>query len=125
MNPCWRPPGARPSSDEGFAAVAGLALAGVLTAFAALIALLAGVAVTRHQAAAIADLAALAAAGHVLEGGPVACDAATKLARAQGAKITHCEVDALDVILVVSVRPVGPLSRWGSVRATARAGPAP
>ncbi len=111
-------------TDEGFATVAVLALSGVLASVAALVAVLGGVAVVRHQAAATADLAALAAAGHALEGEAAACRVARELARAQQADVSRCGLDGLDVLVEIILRPDGPLGRWGSVRATARAGPA-
>ncbi len=109
--------------DGGFATVAVLALCGVLLAFGSVVASLAALAVTRHQAAAAADLAALAGAGHALEGDSVACAAARATARAHGAALRDCRLDGVDLQVTVAIRAPGVLARWGDVRARARAGP--
>ena len=70
--------------------------------------------VTRHRAAAAADLAALAAADHWAEGGAAACARADRLARAQRTRLVRCAVvgDTSDVTAV---------SRRGPFTAKARA----
>jgi secretion/DNA translocation related TadE-like protein len=103
--------------DEGFVTVAVVGLAAVLVAVSALLATLGAVAVARHRAASAADLAALAAAGHVLDG--TACEAAREVARAAGAELTDCRPEGTTVLVVAAVR-VGAL---GTARARARAGP--
>lgn len=62
--------------EAGFVTVAVAGLTLVLVAFSAVVATLGAVAVDRHRAAAAADLAALAGAGHVLDGPARACGAA-------------------------------------------------
>ena len=111
-------------SENGFVtlAVAGLAL--VLIAVSAVVATLGAVAVARHRAAASADLAALAGAGHAVEGGDSACAAAADVARAQGARLTGCRLEGLDVVVEVTVTPPGRLGLLGRARAISRAGPA-
>ncbi|WP_443050428.1 Rv3654c family TadE-like protein [Streptomyces sp. NBC_00286] len=47
---------------------------------------------TRHHAGGAADLAALAAADHWMEGGTAACAQADRVARAQGTRIVRCAV---------------------------------
>ena len=74
------------------------------------------VAVTRHRAAAAADLAALAGAAHALDGS--ACTTAATVARRNGATVQECRLDGEDVDVTVSVT-----SDWGVTRARARAGP--
>jgi secretion/DNA translocation related TadE-like protein len=59
-------------------AIAGLALSAVVTA--------------RHRAAGAADLAALAAAGALLQRPDAACARAGQVARAQGAEVTDCAI---------------------------------
>jgi secretion/DNA translocation related TadE-like protein len=115
----------RPRSrrDEGFVTIAITGLALVLVAVAALVATLCAVAVARHRAAAAADLAALAAAGHAVEGLTRACHAARNVATAQGAVLSECWLDGLDVVVQVSVTPPGRLGDLGQARARARAGP--
>lgn len=76
----------------------------------------------RHRAQAAADLAALAAAQRVPTGRIAACLDATAVAAAMGAAVTRCEVQNLDVSLVVRVHTG---ARPGGVAvATAKAGPA-
>jgi secretion/DNA translocation related TadE-like protein len=85
-----------------------------------------GSAVTaRHRAQAAADLAALAAAGHLARGAGSACGQATAVARAMRTAVTGCAVERLDVVVTVEA-PVG-LGVWGggAARAAARAGPTP
>jgi secretion/DNA translocation related TadE-like protein len=95
-------------------AVAALAICAVCAAVLAM-----GQAVTvRHRAGGAADLAALAAADHALEGYAVACGKARRVAAAQGARVVRCALAG--EVADVSVRArAGPFSR--AVRA--RAGP--
>lgn len=105
--------------DEGFATITVLALCGILTAAGGLVAVLGEIAVARHQAAAAADLAALAGAGRALEGSEVVCGVARVVAARNDAALTSCELDGLDVHVMVEVAA----GRWGKVASHARAGP--
>lgn len=105
------------SRDRGFATVAVLGLGAVLLALAVLVSALGTVAVARHRAASAADLAALAGARHVVDGG--ACRAAARTALAQAAALESCRVDGPSVSVQVGVR----VGTWGTARARARAGP--
>ncbi|MCW2733176.1 MAG: helicase/secretion neighborhood TadE-like protein [Mycobacterium sp.] len=80
--------------------------------------------IARHRAQAAADLAALAAAGHLVSGPEPACGAAASLSAAMHAAMVTCSVEELDVVVTVEM-PVS-LGRWGVhvARASARAGPA-
>jgi secretion/DNA translocation related TadE-like protein len=98
-----------------------LALTAVLVVVLAGVVALAQVAVVRHRAATAADLAALAAAGRVLEGATAACRAAADLATAQGAELTECRFSGSVVDVAVRVR----LTDRGAAQARARAGPDP
>jgi secretion/DNA translocation related TadE-like protein len=109
--------------DDGFVAIAVAGLALVLVAVGLLVAALGAVAVARHRAAAAADLAALAAAQHVVEGSAAACGAAERVAAAQGARVASCRLTGPEVEVVATVRPAGRLSLLGTARARARAGP--
>jgi secretion/DNA translocation related TadE-like protein len=86
-----------------------------------------GALVARHRADRAADIAALAGAT-ALQGGGDGCVAAMRLAAAQGARVTSCQViDATTVLLEVAVDVAGPAAQWGPLppaRARARAGPA-
>lgn len=78
----------------------------------------------RQQAAAAADLAALAGADAVLAGPAGACAAARRVAAANGAGLAFCEVEG-QVVDVLVERRVRSLGRTVGVHARARAGPAP
>jgi len=78
--------------------------------------------VGRHRAQAAADLAALAAAQRIPAGRTAACLHSKDLAAAMGAAVTRCEVENLDVSLVVRVHTGARLG--GMAVATAKAGPA-
>jgi secretion/DNA translocation related TadE-like protein len=75
--------------------------------------------VARHRAQAAADLAALAAASMLVAGGDAACAQAAMVSRAMGGRQVGCTVDRLDVVVAVEVA----VTKWGSARAAARAGP--
>ncbi len=109
--------------DEGFATVAVLALCGVLASAGGLVSVLGGIAVARHQAAAAADLAALAGAARAIEGPRPACTAAAGVARRNGAVLVSCDLNGLDVAVTVAVRPPGVVGTWGNTQGHARAGP--
>jgi len=113
----------RPVSDSGVAAVLILALASVLALVGALTTSLAAVAVARQRAAAVADLAALAAASHVLTGPAAACVRAAAVAQRNGGRLTRCRVDGERVDVWAEVRPPGVLGGLGVAQAQARAGP--
>ncbi|MFF5407725.1 Rv3654c family TadE-like protein [Streptomyces misionensis] len=108
-----------PASDRGSASVWSLGVIAVLcVVFGAVLALGQAV-VVRHRAAGGADLAALAAADHWAEGGPVACARAGRLAAAQGARLVRCTVQG-EVSDVTAASGRGPFT----ARVRARAGPA-
>ncbi len=100
-----------------------LALAALLVLVTLLLAGLGGVAVTRHRAAAAADLAALAGADVALQGADVACAAAAHAARRGAAQLAECRLEGDVVEVAVLLRPGGALGRLGQARAVARAGP--
>ena len=111
--------GVSAEAAAGFVTVAVTGLMAVLLAVAGAVALLGAVAVARHRAATAADLAALAAAGHALEGDVLACRAAAQVASAQGAQLTACTLSGLEATVQTSVDITG----WGTARGVARAGP--
>lgn len=76
--------------------------------------------VARHRAESAADLGALAGASQILAGVSVACERATIVAAAGGARLDSCVQDGLDLMVMVSV-PAGFLG--GRATARARAGP--
>ena len=104
-------------AEAGFVTVAVVGLTAALVAVASLLTTLGVVAVARHRAASAADLAALAGAGHLLDG--TACEVAAHAAAVQSAVLESCRADGTAVSVVAAVR-VGVL---GTARARARAGP--
>jgi secretion/DNA translocation related TadE-like protein len=109
------------ASDRGSATVWVALMAAVLCAVFAAVLTLGQVVSARHRAGAAADLAALAAADHALEGAPAACAYATRVAAAQGARVVRCAVlgEVSDVTAEVAVGlPIPP------PQVRSRAGPA-
>ncbi|MBY8881399.1 hypothetical protein K7862_27725 [Streptomyces sp. PLK6-54] len=88
---------------------------GVLLAVFAAALFMSQAVVARHRAGGAADLAALAAADHALDGSRVACGLAKKVAEAQGARLRRCEVEGEVVEVVAEV---------GGAQVRSRAGPA-
>jgi secretion/DNA translocation related TadE-like protein len=113
------------TSDRGSGSIWLLAMTALVTVAAFLAAGVAGAITVRHRAAAAADLAALAAAGTAMVGGP-ACPMAARIARANDAALAACHVDGVVVSVTTAATPAGWLGSFGisSVR-SARAGPVP
>ncbi|MFI6997195.1 Rv3654c family TadE-like protein [Nocardia sp. NPDC050175] len=114
---------ARLRGDAGAATVfACLALAGLI-AGTLMVGQVGVVVVTRHRAQAAADLAALAAAGALAEGGDAGCAEAGAVARRMAVRMEACEVAEWDATVIVNRNvPMGLLG-VRMVRAVARAGP--
>ncbi|GAA4993390.1 Rv3654c family TadE-like protein [Streptomyces siamensis] len=109
----------RGASDAGSATVWTVgAITALCVVFGAVLAMGQAV-VVRHRAAGAADLAALAAADHWMDGGTGACALADRVARAQGARLVRCGVEG-EVSDVTAASGRGPFA--AEVRA--RAGPA-
>ena len=107
--------------DRGSASLWLLGVALAVLLLAVTVAMAGGLLVARHRAQSAADLGALAGAVRAVQGPGVACPAAERIVRANGGQLVACEVDGLDVVITVRVN--GPAG-WGSVDASARAGPA-
>jgi secretion/DNA translocation related TadE-like protein len=99
-----------------------IGLCTVLLAVTSVVLVAAALVVTRHRAESAADLAALSAARHALEGEQPACDAAREVTRRHSVRLDACELADLDVVLRVSLPAPGRLATLGRLRATARAG---
>jgi len=108
---------------------------GVATVWAAMvIAVLAGMAVfglhlgealvARHHAESAADLAALAAAAHVLPGEQYACSQGRRVTDRMRVDLVSCRIQGWDVLVDVTAQPPGWLGHLGAATAQARAGPA-
>jgi secretion/DNA translocation related TadE-like protein len=113
----------RPLGEEGFVTVAVVGLLLVLLCLGGLTATLGSIAVLRHRAAAAADLAAMAAAKHALEGQAAACDAARLVAGRQGAVLRSCHLEGWDAVVSVQIAAGGRLAGLGRADGRARAGP--
>ncbi|MCX5074731.1 flp pilus-assembly TadE/G-like family protein [Streptomyces sp. NBC_00513] len=95
--------------DRGSATVWAALVTTVLGAVFGGVLLLGQAVVARHRAAAAADLAALAAAATWAHGPEAACATAVRVARAQGASLTACDVQG-EVAEVVARAPTGPFA---------------
>lgn len=121
--------GAR-SSEQGSAAVLALVLAVVLVTVAVAAGALGGLLVGQRRAAAAADLAALAAAEALTGVAAVApapvdsCGQAERIAAANGARLTGCRAEGLEVTVSVVVEVPVPVAGAVEVAGRARAGPA-
>ncbi|TVT30268.1 flp pilus-assembly TadE/G-like family protein [Amycolatopsis rhizosphaerae] len=106
--------------DQGTATiwVAG-AVAALAAVLAALLAFGAAI-VSRHQAGAAADLAALAAAGHAERGAEAACGQARLVTEEMAVRLTACRLEQWDALVEVTAE--GPAG-FGPAMARARAGP--
>lgn len=74
--------------------------------------------VAREQARTAADLGALAGAAYAIQGADAACARSRDIVRANGAAVTDCRLDGLDLLLSVTA-----VTGAGAAEATARAGP--
>lgn len=110
-----------PKGEHGVGVVLVLALVGALTFTAAVAVAATAVVVGHRRAQSAADLAALAAATALRDGGDP-CAAAAEVAEGNGAEVEGCEVVGATVAVVARARLPDALGdRW--VRARARAGP--
>ena len=110
-------------ADRGSATVWALVTIAVLAAGLAVVVCVGTGVLTRHRADAAADVAALTAATHVLDGPAAACARARAAAAANGARLLRCSVrGALSVVTVERAAP--PWLAWaGDVTSRAWAGP--
>ncbi|WP_278260611.1 Rv3654c family TadE-like protein [Nocardia sp. AG03] len=110
-------------ADRGGAtAFACFALAGLI-AVTLLVGNVGAVVVARHRAQAGADLAALAAAGRLVEGADAGCAMAGEVAGRMGVRVGRCAVEQWDVVVVVRTEVAFGAFGRRAVVATARAGP--
>ncbi|MBT3163498.1 flp pilus-assembly TadE/G-like family protein [Streptomyces sp. Vc74B-19] len=109
----------RRRTDRGSASVWSVGAIAVLCVVFGVVLALGHAVVVRHRAAGGADLAALAAADHWMQGAAAACARADRVARAQDARLVRCVVTGeVSDVSVASGR--GPFT----VEVRARAGPA-
>ncbi len=79
--------------------------------------------VARHQAQAAADLGALSAAVHAMEGEVTACGYARRTVAANHAALVFCRLEGMEAVVSAQVSAAG-LAGYRPARAGARAGPA-
>jgi secretion/DNA translocation related TadE-like protein len=111
--------------DAGLATVWAAGAVVVLVSLLVFGLMLAGAIVARHRAEAAADLAALAAAGHAVDGEPVACAYGARVADRMNARLLDCRVADADAFVEVEAAPPALPRVWGQARGRARAGPVP
>lgn len=124
-NPADRDTGLAPArrGDRGSASVWVLATGLVLLAAGLAGATVGSAHLAQHRARSAADLGALAGAAHAVHGPAAACRRAGELVAANGARLTRCELDGLDLTITVEVDPVPAAGIGRAAPATARAGP--
>jgi secretion/DNA translocation related TadE-like protein len=112
----------RPTEERGGATVLAVTCLGLLLLVGAALGVVAAMVAAHRQAQAAADLAALAGATTIGDGGDP-CAAASGVATANRATLLACTVEGSDVH--VEVRVTGPrwLGQTGDLTAQARAGP--
>lgn len=111
------------SQDErGAATVFGVALIGLLAAFALACCTVGSVIASHRQAESAADLAALAGA-QAEQAGRDGCAAAAGIAAANGARLTDCQRAGFDVLVRVAVPAAAVFGHGVMLPARARAGP--
>ncbi|MFJ8944225.1 Rv3654c family TadE-like protein [Streptomyces sp. NPDC102395] len=108
----------RSGGDRGSATLWSLGAITVLCVAFGVVLALGQAVVVRHRAAGGADLAALAAADHWMDGAAAACARAERVTRAQGARLVRCAIVG-EVSDVTAASGRGPFT--AEVRA--RAGP--
>ncbi|TSE00582.1 flp pilus-assembly TadE/G-like family protein [Skermania sp. ID1734] len=109
--------------DAGFATVfAALAMLGLL-AVTVLVVQFGAVVAARHRAQSAADLAALAAAGALVDGTADACRRATAIADRMGVHTRSCVVADWDAVVTVDTAVAFAAFGTRQVQAVARAGP--
>ena len=117
-----------PAADlDGDSGVATIWAAGAVTVLVAMLVFglhLAAATSGQHRAEAAADLAALAAASHAVDGEPVACAYAARVVRGMTARLISCRVQGWDALVETAVTLALAPAGTGESRGRARAGPA-
>ena len=113
----------RLEEERGAVTVLAVAMLAVLVLVASAIAVGEAMVVAHRRAQAAADLAALASA-QAVQHARDPCDAASRVATANGAALTACAVAGYDVTISVTVAGPRWLGAHGDFGARAKAGPA-
>jgi secretion/DNA translocation related TadE-like protein len=111
------------SKERGSASVWVLAVGLTVVAVGVFGASVGAAVVARHQAQAAADLGALAAAVHAVEGQEAACARATAIVTANGGRMVSCQVEGLEAVVGAEVDAAGLAATFRPASAKARAGP--
>lgn len=111
------------TADEGSATLVAAVLSVALLSVAWFGYQIGAVVLARHRAEGAADLAALAAASHVVRGADAACGRAREVAREMRVHLADCRVDGQDARVRTTVEPAGLPRCWAVVHGRARAGP--
>jgi secretion/DNA translocation related TadE-like protein len=109
--------------DEGSASIWMLAAGLLVMSFATTVVLAGAATIARHRAQSAADLGALAGAVRVVVDPGGACAAAAAIVMDNGAAMTGCRIDGLDMIVTTSVEVAGAAVGIGPAIGVARAGP--
>ncbi len=110
-------------NDRGSATVWSAMAMAALVAVAGVVLQLGAAVGARHRAEAAADLGALAAAAHAVEGPDVACAKAAVVTDGMNVVLTSCLLDGWDAVVEVAAAAPAPLAVLGSAHGRARAGP--
>jgi secretion/DNA translocation related TadE-like protein len=108
--------------ERGAATVLAVSFLGVLLLVGSALAVVGAMVVAHRNAQSAADLAALAGAGAIADGGDP-CPAAARLAAHNDARLQECTVTALEVTVEVTVTGPRWLGQPHDLTARARAGP--
>jgi secretion/DNA translocation related TadE-like protein len=108
--------------ERGAATVLAVSFLGVLLLVGSALAVVGAMVVAHRNAQSAADLAALAGAGAIADGGDP-CPAAAMLAAHNDARLQECTVTALEVTVEVTVTGPRWLGQPHDLTARARAGP--
>jgi secretion/DNA translocation related TadE-like protein len=113
----------RRRDERGAATVLTISCIGLLLLLGAALSVVTAMVAAHRQAQAAADLAALAAASAIADGGDP-CGEGAAVASANGATLTSCTIDGSDAVVEVLVTGPRWLGQSGDLTGRARAGPA-
>ncbi len=111
------------ADDRGVATVWTAAIVAVLICVAVFALWIGSAITTRHRTETAADLAALAAAAHAMDGPVTACEQARRVTTRMAMTLLTCRWEKGDALVEVRSEQSGQLSTFGSADARARAGP--
>ncbi len=113
----------RGASEQGSATVLAAGVAAALVAMVVAYTAIGQAGAARHRAQGAADAAALEGASRVLLGEGEACGAARAMVERTSTEFVRCDVNGLEVTVLVTETPTGLPQFLGPARAVSRAGP--